>query len=174
VGRRNYSAYTDDDWRLASASSRQILSSGWPVYADCDLCDVWLKVDIERVAQITGASSQPVGGETALPLGGMPRPGDLLSRSARGVTLAHPHLHQLEPEIRHAVLGIIGTLVAFRVGPEDVPIFTRELHPVLDVEDVLNLPNWHFYVKLMIDRTPCRAFSARNRALMQGLVATNL
>lgn len=54
MGRRNYSAYTDDDWRTASSSLRQVLSNGWPVYADCDLCNVRLKVDLERVAQLVG------------------------------------------------------------------------------------------------------------------------
>lgn len=57
MGRRNYSAYTDDDWRSASGSLRQILTNGWPVYADCDLCDVRLKVDVERIAQIAGGQA---------------------------------------------------------------------------------------------------------------------
>lgn len=54
MGRKNYSAYSDDDWRSASASLRQILANGWPVFADCDLCQVRLKVDLERIAQIAG------------------------------------------------------------------------------------------------------------------------
>lgn len=37
---KDFSAYSDDDWRSASASLRQILTNGWPVYADCDLCDL--------------------------------------------------------------------------------------------------------------------------------------
>ena len=36
-----------------------------------------------------------------------------------GLTLAHQHLHQLEPDIRHAVLGNAATLISFRVGAED-------------------------------------------------------
>src|SRR5436190_640704 len=43
-----------------------------------------------------------------------------------GFTIAHQYLHQLEPEIRHAVLGNIGTMVSFRVGTEDAPYLTRE------------------------------------------------
>lgn len=54
VGRKNFSAYTDADWRAASRSVRQILSNGWPVYADCDLCDLRLKADVERMAQVAG------------------------------------------------------------------------------------------------------------------------
>jgi len=77
-----------------------------------------------------------------------------------GLTLAHQHLHQLEPNIRHAVLGNVGTLVAFRVGPDDASVLAREFQPDFDVEDLLNLPNQNIYLKLMIDGTPSRPFSA--------------
>lgn len=33
-----------------------------------------------------------------------------------GFTVAHQYLHQLEPEVRHAVLGNVGTTISFRVG----------------------------------------------------------
>src|ERR1700693_6073618 len=38
-----------------------------------------------------------------------------------GFTVAHQYLHQLEPEIRHAVLGNAGSVISFRVGAEDAP-----------------------------------------------------
>lgn len=43
--------------------------------------------------------------------------------------------------IHNAVLGYSGSPIAFRVGPEDVADFTKELYPVFDFEDVLNLPS---------------------------------
>jgi energy-coupling factor transporter ATP-binding protein EcfA2 len=76
-----------------------------------------------------------------------------------GLTLANQYMHQLEPDIRHAVLGNAGTLVAFRVGPEDAVVLANEFQPTLDFEDVLNLPNRQIYLKLMIDGTPSRPFS---------------
>ena len=78
-----------------------------------------------------------------------------------GLTLAHQHLHQVEADIRHAVLGNAGTLISFRVGAEDAPYLAREFQPTFDVEDLVNLPNRDFYLKLMIDGTPSRPFSAR-------------
>tara|TARA_R110002167_G_scaffold12963_6_gene54886 strand:+ start:1461 stop:1847 length:387 start_codon:yes stop_codon:yes gene_type:complete len=57
MGRKNFSAYGDDDWRAASSSLRQILMNGWPVYADCDLCDLRLKADLERIAQLAGENA---------------------------------------------------------------------------------------------------------------------
>jgi energy-coupling factor transporter ATP-binding protein EcfA2 len=78
-----------------------------------------------------------------------------------GLTLAHQYFHQLDPDIRHAVLGNAGTLISFRVGPEDASILAKEFQPAFDVEDLLNLPNYDIYLKLMIDGTPTRPFSAR-------------
>jgi energy-coupling factor transporter ATP-binding protein EcfA2 len=82
-----------------------------------------------------------------------------------GMTLANQHLHQLEPDIRSAVLGNAGTLVSFRVGAEDAPYLAREFQPKFEVQDLLNLPNRNTYLKLMIDGTPSRPFSAQTLPL---------
>ncbi len=81
-----------------------------------------------------------------------------------GLTLAHQYLHQLEPDIRHAVLGNAATLISFRVGPEDAGVLAREFQPKFDVEDLLNLANRNIYLKLMIDGTPSTPFSAHTIA----------
>lgn len=77
-----------------------------------------------------------------------------------GLLLANQYFHQLEPEIRHAVLGNAATLISFRVGPEDAAILAREFQPRIGVEDLLNLANHHIYLKLMIDDAPSQVFSA--------------
>lgn len=77
-----------------------------------------------------------------------------------GLILAHQHLHQLELEVRHAVLGNAGTLIAFRLGPEDAGIISREFEPIFAPADLTNLANHDVYLKLMIDGTPSRPFSA--------------
>lgn len=78
-----------------------------------------------------------------------------------GLVLAHQYLHQLDDDVRHSVLGNAATLISFRLGPEDAGVISREFQPTFDVLDLLNLPNHAFYVKLMIDGTPSKAFSAR-------------
>jgi hypothetical protein len=75
--------------------------------------------------------------------------------------LAHQYFQQLEPDIRHAVLGNTGTVISFRVGPEDAAVLAKEFQPRFDVEDLLNLPNWNIYLKLMISGAPSQAFSAK-------------
>jgi hypothetical protein len=77
-----------------------------------------------------------------------------------GFTLAHQYLNQLEPAIRHAVLGNAGTIVSFRVGAEDAPLLTREFQDRFEQGDLMRLENHHIYLKLMIDGMPSRPFSA--------------
>ena len=77
-----------------------------------------------------------------------------------GMVLAHQYLQQLDPEIRHAVLGNAATLIAFRLGAQDAAAIAREFEPVFGRTDLLSLPNYHIYLKLLIDGEPSRPFSA--------------
>ena len=79
--------------------------------------------------------------------------------------LAQQYLSQVETEIRDAVLGNVGTLIAFRVGPQDVGVLVRELAPEFDAEDILRLPNFRFYIRLLIDGAVSRPFSAETMRL---------
>lgn len=84
-----------------------------------------------------------------------------LRKYGTGLILANQHLEQLEPAIRHAVLGNAGTLISFRVGSEDARLLAQEFQPTFGVEDLINLPNRHFYIRLMIEGAPSQPFSAR-------------
>lgn len=76
-----------------------------------------------------------------------------------GMTMAHQYMAQLDPDIKSAVLGNIGTVISFRIGTEDAMIMAKEMYPEFDVEDFINLPNYKIYLKLMIDGKPSRPFS---------------
>jgi energy-coupling factor transporter ATP-binding protein EcfA2 len=77
-----------------------------------------------------------------------------------GATLAHQYLYQLEPDVRHAVLGNAGTLISFRLGAEDAPIVARELTGRFEAVDLVKLANYEIYLRLMIDGEPSEPFSA--------------
>jgi type IV secretory pathway TraG/TraD family ATPase VirD4 len=81
-----------------------------------------------------------------------------------GFTVAHQYLHQLEPDVRHAVLGNTGSIISFRVGAEDAPYLAREFNGRFEEIDLLQLPNYRIYLKLMIDGTPSKSFSAATLA----------
>jgi hypothetical protein len=76
------------------------------------------------------------------------------------LTLAHQYLDQLDPALRTAVLGNVGTLITFRTGAEDATYLAREFYPVFAEADFVNLPQYHIYLKLLIDGVPSKGFSA--------------
>lgn len=77
-----------------------------------------------------------------------------------GMILAHQYFYQLDDEIRWAILGNAGTIISFRVGTEDAQFLSKEMYPEFGLEDFINLPNYHIYLKLMINGAPSRPFSA--------------
>ncbi|MBI3818858.1 MAG: type IV secretion system DNA-binding domain-containing protein [Planctomycetes bacterium] len=77
-----------------------------------------------------------------------------------GLTLAHQYLGQLETEVRDAILGNVGTIIAFRIGPADVSLLGKYFEPEFDGYDLLNLPNRCIYVRLMVNGSTTRPFSA--------------
>ncbi len=86
-----------------------------------------------------------------------------------GMTLAHQYLGQLEGEVRDAVLGNVGTLICFRVGATDASFLAREMSPVFSADDLLALPNYHIYVKLMIEGQVSKPFSAQTFPSVEGI-----
>ncbi len=88
---------------------------------------------------------------------------DMLSETRKyrlNLTLAHQYLDQLEPSLRAAILGNVGTLITFRAGAEDAAYLAREFYPVFTEVDFVNLPKYHVYLKLLIDGVPSQGFSA--------------
>lgn len=76
------------------------------------------------------------------------------------LVLAHQYLSQLEMPIRDAVLGNVGTLIVFRIGVSDAEVLGQEFAPEFKPADFTNLPNFHIYLKLMIDGRVSNPFSA--------------
>jgi GTPase SAR1 family protein len=76
------------------------------------------------------------------------------------LVLAHQYLTQLEPNIKDAILGNVGTIIIFRIGAIDAEVFALEFAPEFKLTDFTNLPNFHIYLKLMIDGKISSPFSA--------------
>lgn len=78
--------------------------------------------------------------------------------------IAHQYIGQLVTEtttaVRDAVFGNVGTMVSFRVGAADAEFLELEFTPEFLQDDLIRLPNYHVYIKLMIDGITSRAFSA--------------
>jgi type IV secretory pathway TraG/TraD family ATPase VirD4 len=74
--------------------------------------------------------------------------------------LAHQYTHQLSENVKHAVFGNVGTLVAFRVGSLDAKELSTEFLPTFTEHDLEQEQNYHIYLKLMIDGKRSLPFSA--------------
>ncbi|NEK24198.1 type IV secretion system DNA-binding domain-containing protein [Sulfitobacter sp. JBTF-M27] len=92
---------------------------------------------------------------------------DLLPETRKyglGLTLAHQHVAQVDAKVFDAILGNVGSLLAFRVGANDAPIFQRQLERVTN-SDLINLPNRRAYLRLMLDGQRTQAFSVATSPL---------
>ncbi len=78
--------------------------------------------------------------------------------------VAHQYMKQLEDNkgkttVRDAVLGNAGTIVSFRIGPEDAEVLQKEFAPVFGAYDLINVEQYTAYIKLLIDNTAARPFN---------------
>jgi hypothetical protein len=88
---------------------------------------------------------------------------DILSEARKyklSIFLTHQYLDQINEKIRNAILGNVGTLLSFRVGAKDADVLEKEFHPIFNIHDLINLPRYTMYLKLMINGASSRPFSA--------------
>ncbi len=75
------------------------------------------------------------------------------------LNIAHQFLGQLTEDIQKSVFGNVGTIVSFRVGPEDADFLAKQFTPVFNEQDLINIDNYNAYVKLMINGTISQGFN---------------
>jgi hypothetical protein len=76
------------------------------------------------------------------------------------LTMAHQYIAQLTEPVRDAVFGNVGTIISFRVGSPDALFMEQEFTPRFTPEDIINLPKYNIYLKLLIDGVSSQPFSA--------------
>jgi len=88
---------------------------------------------------------------------------DMLAEARKyglGVFMANQFLDQLHEKIRAAIFGNCGTIISFRVGANDAELLAKEFYPVFEAIDLVHLPRYSMYLKLMIDGASSQPFSA--------------
>ena len=77
--------------------------------------------------------------------------------------VAHQYIGQLisgtSTKVRDAIFGNVGTMLAFRVGAADAEFLEKEFEPEFVIQDLVNLPNFNIYLKLMVNGITSRPFS---------------
>lgn len=77
------------------------------------------------------------------------------------LNVAHQFLAQLDEKIRDAVFGNVGSMAVFRVGAEDAEFFKSQFAPVFEPHDIMNIENYHAYMRILADGTPQKPFSLK-------------
>ncbi len=89
---------------------------------------------------------------------------DILSQARKyGLCLimANQYIAQLEEDIRQAIFGNVGSIISFRVAPEDAEFLEKQFEPYFEASDFVNLPNFHMIVKLLVDGKVLPPFTAQ-------------
>ncbi len=76
------------------------------------------------------------------------------------LVLANQYVSQIDERVRDAIFGNAGSIISFRVGASDAEWLEKEFEPVFTANDIVNLPKFQIYLKLMIDGIAGDAFSA--------------
>ena len=80
------------------------------------------------------------------------------------LTMANQYVAQLligegKTTLRDAVFGNVGSTVCFQVGSDDAEVLSLQFEEAVTAKDILSLPKYHAYVRLMIDGVPSKPFS---------------
>jgi hypothetical protein len=74
--------------------------------------------------------------------------------------MAHQYMEQLDEKVLAAIIGNVGTTISYRVGSTDAEILAKEFAPIFIENDLVNLPKYQVFLKLMIDGISSQPFSA--------------
>jgi hypothetical protein len=82
--------------------------------------------------------------------------------------IAHQFIGQLSEEISKAVFGNVGSMVAFRVGPEDAEFLQKQFEPVFTANDLVNVDNYEGFAKLLINNETTKPFNLKTYPPSEG------
>lgn len=82
--------------------------------------------------------------------------------------LAHQFIAQLKEEISKAVFGNVGSMCAFRVGPEDGEFLEKQFAPVFTAQDLVNVDNRNCFARLLMNNELTKPFNMKTFAPTTG------
>jgi hypothetical protein len=75
--------------------------------------------------------------------------------------LAHQFIAQLKEEISKAVFGNVGSMVSFRVGPEDAEFLEKQFAPVFSANDLVNVDNYNCFARILVNNVLTKPFNMK-------------
>lgn len=82
--------------------------------------------------------------------------------------IAHQFIGQLSEDISKAVFGNVGSMCAFRVGPEDAEFLEKQFSPVFTASDLVNVDNRNCFMRLLINNESAKPFNMKTHDLTRG------
>lgn len=73
--------------------------------------------------------------------------------------VANQFVGQIDEEVKNAVFGNVGSMIAFRVGVPDANFLQHEFTPTFNETDLTNVEKYHVYVKTIVGNEPVEPFS---------------
>lgn len=78
------------------------------------------------------------------------------------LTMANQYIEQMSEEVTAAVFGNVGSLASFQVGVNDAKVLSEQFdEEVVTQNDLVNLPKYTVYNKILVDGMPTHVFSGR-------------
>src|SRR5512147_2632179 len=65
----------------------------------------------------------------------------------------------MDEEVKNAVFGNVGTVIAFRVGVTDANYLQHEFQPTFNEPDLINIDKFNAYIKTNVHNEPVKPFS---------------
>jgi hypothetical protein len=82
------------------------------------------------------------------------------------LVLANQFVSQIKsPRLIDSIFGNIGTLISFRLGLQDAGVIEHQMYPSVTKIDLLNLPNWHAYARMLINGQVAPPFTIRTELM---------
>ncbi|HUD19410.1 MAG TPA: DUF87 domain-containing protein [Patescibacteria group bacterium] len=73
--------------------------------------------------------------------------------------VANQFIGQMEEEVKNAVFGNVGSVIAFRVGVTDANYLQHEFQPTFNEADLINIDKFNAYMKTNVRNEPVKPFS---------------
>jgi len=84
------------------------------------------------------------------------------------LVMAHQFIAQLPENIRDAVFGNVGSLIAFRVGSADAEFLAKQFSPVFSERDLINIDNFGACARLLVNGATSSPFSLQTLSAGRG------
>ncbi|MES2436527.1 MAG: DUF87 domain-containing protein [Patescibacteria group bacterium] len=84
------------------------------------------------------------------------------------LNVAHQFIAQLDEGIRDSVFGNVGNMAVYRVGADDAEFLEKQFAPEFTAKDIMNIENYHAYLKILVRGKPVKPFDIKAQASPQG------